>query len=70
MEEEGLSFHVHILCHSPPLILKKKIQGFAKVDEEGHACICDYTPVPVRKPVLKYGWLEISNYKKKLPYLF
>lgn len=53
----------------PPLPLKKKRWEFAEVEEEGHAFVCDYTPVPVRKPVLKYAWLEISIYKKKLTYL-
>lgn len=52
----------------PPLPLKKKRWDFAEVEEEGHAFVCDYTLLPVRKPVLKYAWLEISIYKKKLTY--
>jgi len=68
MEEKVLLFHMHGLCCSPLLPLKRKRWDFAKVEDEGHGFICDFTPVPVRKLILKCAWLDISFYKKKLTY--
>lgn len=63
MEEEVLPFHVRVLCFSTEEMGLFKSRGGGS-----YPCLWLHL-VTVRKPFLKYAWLVIIIYKKKLTYL-